>query len=369
MLIKKLNLLMLGCAVCVFANAQFSISSPAFPQGGNIPARYTAFNGLNINPQLSWSNKPAGTQSFLLVMFDRTFCSGRPDTVCRSHWIVKDIPATVAGIPEGTSSTGPLPAGAELGKSDQAIHGAREYVGPFPDSTTVHLYEFKLYALNTATLSCVTPYYNYCLQQAIAGHVLGTASLFGYYLPKPLAPVPVNFVTVEATCDNGKIKCKWTTATESADAENFTVQRSQDGTNFIAVGTIPCTGNSSTIHEYNFTDSNNRGGSSYYRIRQTDRNGRFTNSYMVFVKCSSTAPWITVLPNPSTDKFTIKFNNTEQKSIQIVVYDAAGKLIYSYQSEQPAGNISILANRPPGTYLLKAIRGNEVVTERLIKTK
>jgi Raf kinase inhibitor-like YbhB/YbcL family protein len=369
MFIKKLNLFILCCAVCVFTHAQFSISSPAFPQGGNIPARYTAFNGLNINPQLSWSNKPAGTQSFLLVMFDRTFCSGRPDTVCRSHWIVKDIPLAATGIPEGTSSTGPLPAGAELGKSDQAIHGIREYVGPFPDSTTVHLYEFKLYALNTATLTCVTPYYNYCLQKAIAGHVLGTASLFGYYLPRPLAPVPVNFVTIEAACYNGKVKCKWTTATESADAESFTVQRSIDGNNFISVGTIPCTGNTNTIHEYNFTDSNNKSSSSYYRIRQTDRNGRFTHSYVVFVKCSSAAPWLTVSPNPSSDKFVINFNTAENKNVQIVVYDAAGKLVYKYQNEQATATISILANKPPGVYMLKAISGSDVITERLIKTK
>lgn len=368
MFTKKISLLILIVAAGISANAQFSISSPAFPQGGNIPAVYTAFNGLNINPQLSWSNKPAGTQSFLLVLFDRTFCSGRPDTVCRSHWIVKDIPATSSTIPEGTSSTGPLPAGAALGKSDQAIHGINEYTGPFPDSTTIHLYEFKLYALNTSTLACVTPYYNYCLQKAIEGKVLGTASLFGYYLPKLSFPLPVTFVKLEAVCNNGNIQCKWTTATESADAESFTVERSKDGTNFTPAGSLPCRGNTNTLQEYGFTDSNIN-SNAYYRIRQTDRNGRFTYSYVVFAGCGSAAPWLTVSPNPSSDKFTISFINTSHTMIQLVVYDISGKLVYRYQSEQASGSIPILANKPPGTYLLKATKGTDVITERLIKTK
>ena len=310
--IKKLCLIIFCCIAAMQVHSQFAISSAAFPPGGNIPEKYTAFKGLNVNPPLGWVNKPVGTQSFLLVLFDRTFCAGRADTVCRSHWIVKDIAATVSNIQEGTSSTGPLPAGALLGKSDNAIHGIREYIGPFPDSTTIHLYEFKLYALNVASLNCVTPYYNLCLQKAMAGKVLGTASLSGYYLPRQFAPLPVHFVSVDAVCNITTINCKWVTAIESANANNFEVQRSVDGNNFYPIGTIPCTGNTSTLHEYNFTDSSNT-KKAYYRIKQTDRDGVYMYSSVAFVKCGGVAKEsITVLPNPSPDKFTVNFDFSRQ---------------------------------------------------------
>lgn len=372
MLIKIFCLLLIFNAVLLPTQAQFTISSTAFPTGANIPEKYTAFKGSNINPPLKWSNKPAGTQSFLLVMYDRTFCSSRPDSICRSHWVVKDISSAATGIDEGTSSTGPLPAGALLGKSDNAIRGLKEYTGPFPDSTTIHLYEFKLYALNVASLNCVTPYYNICLQRAMEGKVLGTASLFGYYLPKLFNPLPVNFVTVEALCSDGKINCKWSTAAESADAQTFTIQRSQDGNNYISIGSVPCTGNTSTLHEYNFTDSSNNIGSAYYRIKQTDKDGRFMYSYVAYGKCSNTTEeTLTVLPNPSPDKFIIRFNNPKNKQLQVVIYDILGKQVASYQSVQQNGFFTVLANNAPGNYLLKASfnDGKDFITQKLLKLK
>jgi Raf kinase inhibitor-like YbhB/YbcL family protein len=372
MLTKIFYLLLIFNAVLLPLHAQFQISSTAFPTGANIPEKYTAFKGSNINPPLKWSNKPAGTQSFLLVMYDRTFCSGRADSICRSHWVVKDIPSAATGIDEGTSSTGPLPAGALLGKSDNAIRGLKEYTGPFPDSTTIHLYEFKLYALNVASLNCVTPYYNVCLQRAMEGKVLGTASLFGYYLPKPFSPLPVNFVTVEALCSNGKINCKWSTAAESANAQTFTIQRSHDGSNYISIGSIPCTGNTSTLHEYNFTDSSNNSGSGYYRIKQTDKDGRSMYSYVAYGKCGSgTEETLTVLPNPSPDKFIVSFNNPKKKQLLIMIYDMLGKQIASYKSTQQNGTFTVLANNAPGNYLLKASfnDGEDFITQKLLKLK
>jgi Raf kinase inhibitor-like YbhB/YbcL family protein len=371
MLIKILCLLLIFSAVLLPVQAQFQISSTAFSTGENIPEKYTAFKGSNINPPLKWINKPAGTQSFLLVMYDRTFCSGMPDSICRSHWVVKDIPSAATSFDEGTSSTGPLPAGALLGKSDNAIRGLKEYTGPFPDSTTIHLYEFKLYALNVASLDCVTPYYNVCLQRAMTGKVLGTASLFGYYLPRPLTPLPVNFVTVEALCSNGKINCNWSTAAESADAQTFTIQRSYDGNNFISIGSIPCTGNTTTLHEYHFTDSSNNSGG-YYRIKQTDKDGRFMYSYIAYGKCSGTPEeTLTVLPNPSPDKFIISFNNPKNKQLQVVIYDMLGKEIARYKSTQQNGTFTVLANNAPGNYLMKASfnDGKDFITQKLLKLK
>lgn len=372
MLTKKFLFLCMCVVFAVQVDAQFTISSTAFATGGNIPARYTAFNGINVNPPLTWTNKPAGTQSLLLVMYDRTFCSGRADSICRSHWVVKDIPASTTGIGEGISSTGPIPAGAVLGKSDNAIRGVAEYTGPFPDSTTIHLYEFKLYALNVATLECVTPYYNYCLQKALAGKVLATASLYGYYLPKPFTPLPVHFVSVEALCAGNKIACKWSTAFETVTAQSFTIQRSADGNRFESIGTVPSTGNTSSVKEYQFIDSNNRYGAGFYRIQQTDRDGRYQYSYVAYVKCENRQNnQLVVQPNPSAGPFTIRLNNPGGQVVQLNIYDVAGKQVSNMQIAGSMTQIQVLEKNAPGVYLLKASfnNGATTITQKLIKLK
>jgi Raf kinase inhibitor-like YbhB/YbcL family protein len=367
----KKYFLLFACMLSLAAEAQFSISSSAFPPGGNIPEKYTAFNGNNVNPPLSWNNKPAGTKSFLLVMLDRTFCNTRPDSICRSHWVVKDIPAAIGSLQEGTSSTGPIPAGALLGKNDNAIHGIKEYIGPFPDSTTIHLYEFKLYALSVSSLNCVEPFYNICLQRALAGNVLATASVMGYYLPRPFDPLPVRFVNVEAACRNGRATCSWSTATESNNAKDFEIQKSTDGSRFYPVGTVLCRPGSSTLQQYSFTDSTNT-IAAFYRIRQSDLDGKFMYSDVVAARCDGQAKLLlAVTPNPTVDKFVINFSNPQKKQLKMVVYDVSGKIVATFQSMQPNGSVVILEKAAPGMYLLKASfgQGGQQFTEKLIKTR
>ncbi len=47
----------------------FTLTSPAFKNGAVIPAEYSC-RGRDISPALAWSEPPAGTQSFALIMDD-----------------------------------------------------------------------------------------------------------------------------------------------------------------------------------------------------------------------------------------------------------------------------------------------------------
>jgi len=68
-----------------------TITSTAFVDGSNIPIKYTC-NGQNISPELNWSEGPAGTESFVLIMDD-------PDAVY-THWVVYNLPSDLRGLPE-----------------------------------------------------------------------------------------------------------------------------------------------------------------------------------------------------------------------------------------------------------------------------
>jgi Raf kinase inhibitor-like YbhB/YbcL family protein len=104
-------------------------------------------SGGNVSPQLSWSNAPAGTKSFVLTMFD-------PDAPTGSgfwHWVVVNIPSSVGELPNGASkNAAKLPAGGLETRTDL---GAPGYGGPCPPAgDKPHQYIFTLHALKVEKL-------------------------------------------------------------------------------------------------------------------------------------------------------------------------------------------------------------------------
>src|SRR6185369_9052993 len=63
------------------------ITSPAFANGEAIPVIYSC-DGNNTSPALNWTEPPAGTKSFVLIMTD-------PDAGGTwFHWVIYNIPAS-----------------------------------------------------------------------------------------------------------------------------------------------------------------------------------------------------------------------------------------------------------------------------------
>jgi Raf kinase inhibitor-like YbhB/YbcL family protein len=126
----------------------FSLTSTTFQDGKMMPKKVAnnAENskgnpncvGENISPQLSWSNVPAGTKSFVLLMVDP---EGRGGAGVM-HWVAYGIPATVTGFAEGeTSKQTDKYVG---GKSTQ---GVAFYSGPCtPPGQVAHHYTFTMIA-------------------------------------------------------------------------------------------------------------------------------------------------------------------------------------------------------------------------------
>lgn len=126
----------------------FVLTSTDIQDGEPLPAELygEGAGGSNRSPQLSWSEFPAETKSFVLTCFD-------PDAPTGSgfwHWAVANIPASVTDLPAGAGAPGGalLPAGAIMMPNEQrepAFVGA----GP-PEGTGVHHYWFVVHALDVA---------------------------------------------------------------------------------------------------------------------------------------------------------------------------------------------------------------------------
>jgi len=148
-----------------------SLSSPAFPNQGEIPEAHTC-DGANTHPPLAWTGAPAETRSFVLIVDDPDAPDPRAPTHTHVHWVLHDISPSVTGLPSGEG----IPPGAREGLNGWKQRG---YGGPCPP-TGRHRYFFKLYALDKTLGELDTPTKDN-VEQAIRGHVLEQAELVGTY--------------------------------------------------------------------------------------------------------------------------------------------------------------------------------------------
>jgi len=152
----------------------FTLSSPAFASGDEIPTRHTC-EGEDLSPALAWSGAPAGTKSLALVVDDPDTPDPRAPRMTWVHWVLYDLPAGATGLPEGVAPKA-LPAGTREGSNDWKRTG---WSGPCPPVGR-HRYAFKLFALDEVLPDLGRPSAAE-LQRAMSGHILDRTELVGTY--------------------------------------------------------------------------------------------------------------------------------------------------------------------------------------------
>lgn len=78
------------------------------------------------------------------------------------------------------------------------------------------------------------------------------------------------------------------------------VERSADGTHFLAIGEVLAKGNASTLNSYSFVDKRPLNGYNYYRLKQVDLNNDFDHSKIEVVKNDLNELNISIFPNPAS---------------------------------------------------------------------
>src|SRR5262249_15394433 len=120
------------------AASYFTLGSTSIKDGARIPVRFGADDpkrpcrpgsteicpgpGQNVSPQLAWTNAPAGTKSFAIVMYDVDGQAGAGV----SHWVAYNIAPTVHELAEGDGTAGRKFTGGS------GTRGNANYLGPCP---------------------------------------------------------------------------------------------------------------------------------------------------------------------------------------------------------------------------------------------
>lgn len=152
----------------------FTITSPDFKDGGPLSAKQEinrfGCTGSNIAPELDWTNVPAGTKSFTMLMSDYD----APVADGFHHWIVYNIAASARELEGNNAFT--------EGRNSYGFVG---YGGPCPPATgETHHYLFLLYATNITHIGGAG--FTFAdVMNAVSGHVLGATSIIGtFHLPQ-----------------------------------------------------------------------------------------------------------------------------------------------------------------------------------------
>lgn len=75
---------------------------------------------------------------------------------------------------------------------------------------------------------------------------------------------------------------------------------------------------------------------------------------------------ITVYPNPTTGVVTLWFENPENSSVNLEVFDMTGKIVSTIFHQQSANKISTdLSNQPEGQYIVRLKIGKQTVTRKI----
>lgn len=155
--------------------------------------------------------------------------------------------------------------------------------------------------------------------------------------------LPIELVAFDATNDGPGVRLEWATASETDNA-GFAVERSRDMSEWTDVLSVPSSGNSTEQQLYQGMDETPLGGTSYYRLRQTDLDGTVFRSDAVSVTRSA-GPGLLLVPNPASS--VVDIHGAENSRYEL--FDATGSVVAS----GPADHGIDVSYLPAGSYIVR----------------
>jgi uncharacterized protein (AIM24 family) len=175
-------------------------------------------------------------------------------------------------------------------------------------------------------------------------------------------PLPVELMYFNATPYGQTVLLNWETLTE-INNDYYTVERSSDALLFEPIQQTQGAGTSTIRKVYHAIDNSPLMGTSYYRLKQTDFDGRFKYSDIVPVKFDESTPRSTVYPNPLSEEHTAFTISGIEKDAEIQMYSITGRRVpVVVQKYEGVWKVQLEKRLQAGMYVIKLIRLNEKVT-------
>ncbi len=142
-------------------------------------------------------------------------------------------------------------------------------------------------------------------------------------------PLPVRFIDIAATKNADKTNTvKWNVGNE-LNLQQYEIERSEKGTNFVNIGNTVALNNTGGSHAYNFEDAAPLAQDNYYRVKAISVNGETQYSTIVKILADTKSSSIAVYPNPvEGKKMQVSFTNKIGK-YSVVLLSSEGRTVYT----------------------------------------
>ncbi|MBK9046462.1 MAG: T9SS type A sorting domain-containing protein [Bacteroidetes bacterium] len=182
------------------------------------------------------------------------------------------------------------------------------------------------------------------------------------------SPLPIELLSFEAIKSGNNVDLIWRTASE-INNDYFTIQKSKNGYEFEDIATVDGAGNSTSVTNYKITDTKPYNGINYYRLMQTDFDGKFTYSEIRSI-FFGTKGAISVFPNPAPQNNQIQIAIPNEGEYTMNITDASGRIIQYEKIHATANNqivpINLNATLSSGIYQIGIQNENENYNSKLI---
>ncbi len=184
--------------------------------------------------------------------------------------------------------------------------------------------------------------------------------------------MPIELLSFTSKCINQTENLSWRTASE-INNDYFTIEKTTDGIIFEVVGTVKGAGNSTAVLNYSFVDAYPNNEVSYYRLKQTDYDGKYTYSDLLTSVCKNENDFLfNIYPNPNDgEQFNVKINSNENNDVLVVLKDIYGNELYtkvfiSSKNDNVVFAIDLGQKLNSGVYFISATSNQKIYNKRLI---
>lgn len=189
-----------------------------------------------------------------------------------------------------------------------------------------------------------------------------------------ISSLPIELDEFTAILEGDQVLTKWNVISQ-LNNDFFTVERATDGLDFKAIGTVDGAGTTQSEKKYSFVDKNPEIGINYYRLRQTDFDGKTETFDPVAVEYIPEIESISIdkaYPNPFTNQFKVEFTVNEATYVQFSLINSNGTTIagdtrYVYEGSNTY-EFNTMETLPSGMYFFHITQdGSKKATIKLMR--
>lgn len=184
-------------------------------------------------------------------------------------------------------------------------------------------------------------------------------------------PLPVDLVSFTGESTQTGVSLKWETASE-INNDYFVIERSVDGDTWKGIGMVKGAGNTSLEQRYDFLDQEPPSSAKtvYYRLKQTDYNGKYEHFGPISVQLLSFSKWEMIINNPVTTELSGTLLVPESMGLMLEILDLQGRVVKNERvAAQKGSNLLQMDIRAldRGFYFIRVSGSDNVIISKFVK--